>query len=367
MKIAIVHDDLVQWGGAERMLLGLSEAFPDAPIYTSVFDKEHKILCEQFSGKKIITSFMQKIPWWRRLYKPLFFLYPIAFEQFDFSEYDVVISQTTRFAKSIITKPETVHLCYMHTPPRFLYQFSQERLSLFLKPILPFLRMFDQVSGTRPDFYLAGSKNAQNRIKKIYGKESKVLYPFVDASNNDISSSFGGGYYLVISRLNKYKNVDVVIKACNRLKKKLKVVGRGPEYDHLKNLGNQNIEFLNNLPEDFLKNVIAGCKALIVAAEEDFGLTPLEAQSFGKPVIALKKGGALETVIEGNTGVFFDEPTITSLAEGIERFEKMNFNVEDCRKNAESFSKERFVKEVRSFVEKYARNHETERSLRSTT
>lgn len=358
MKVAIVHDDLVQWGGAERMLVGLSEAFPDAPIYTSVFDKDNSILKEQFAGKRIITSFMQKIPFWRKLYKQLFFVYPIAFEQFDFSDYDVVISQTTRFAKSIITRPETIHICYMHTPPRFLYQFSGERIPFYLKPFMPYLRMFDQVSSTRPDFYLAGSKNAQERIKRTYGKDSEVLYPFVDIETNDLHKSFDGGYYLIISRLNKYKNVDLVIKACKKLDRRLKVVGRGPEFGNLKELSYPGLQFLQNLPEELLKNVISGCKALIVAAEEDFGLTPLEAQSFGKPVIVLKKGGALETVIEDQTGLFFDEQTVTSLIEGIERFEKIRFNVEDCRKNAESFSKGHFIKQIRFFVEKYARSHE---------
>lgn len=357
LKIALVHDDLVQWGGAERMLVGLSEAFPDAPIYTSVFDSSNKLLSQQFQNRKIITSFMQKIPFWRKLYKVLLPIYPVAFEQFDFSEYDVVISQTTRFAKSIITKPETLHICYMHTPPRFLYQFTEEKLSLLLKPLLSYLRMYDQISAERPDLYLAGSKNAQVRIKNIYDKESVVLYPFVDIENYTFEDKFDGGYYLVISRLNKYKHVDVVIKACNSLGLPLKVVGRGPELASLKGIASSNVEFLSGLPDNLLRNVIAGCKGLIVAAEEDFGLTPLEAQAFGKPIIALGKGGALETVIDGKTGIFFAKPTVPLLKEALKQFEQKTFDPKVCRDNAERFSKKHFIQMVRSFVEKYVKTH----------
>ena len=352
MKIALVHDDLVQWGGAERMLVGLAETFPEAPIYTSVFDNRNELLVNQFAGKKIVTSFMQKIPLWRKMYKLLFPLYSVAFEQFDFSEFDVVISQTTRFAKAIITKPETVHICYMHTPPRFLYQFSEEKIPYFLRPFLPYLQMFDKVTAERPDVYLAGSGNAQKRIKEVYGKESEVLYPFVDIVKYDFDSRFDGGYYLVISRLNKYKHIDVVIDACKKLKKKLKVVGRGPEASALRNIATSDIDFLEGLPDELLKNVIAGCRGLIVAAEEDFGLTPLEAQALGKPVIALGRGGALETVIEGKTGVFFQKANVHDLASAIEQFESMEFDPNVCRRNSERFCKEQFIQQIRSLVEK---------------
>jgi glycosyltransferase involved in cell wall biosynthesis len=357
MKIAIVHDDLVQWGGAERMLLGLSEAFPDAPIYTSIYDKANLLLANQLVGKNIITSFMQKIPFWRKLYKALLPIYPLAFEQFDFSEYDVVISQTTRFAKSIITKPETVHICYMHTPPRFLYQFTEEKLSLLLKPLLSYLRMFDQITAERPDLYLAGSKNAQTRIKNIYDKKSEVLYPFVDVEQFDFEDRFDGGYYLVISRLNKYKNVDVIVQACTELGVPLKVIGRGPELLNLKAIASKNIEFIQGVPDKILKNIIAGCKGLIVGAEEDFGLTPLEAQAFGKPVIALGKGGALETVMENKTGIFFAKPTVPYLKGAIKNFEQTTFDSHECRKNAERFSKKHFIQQLRSFVENSVKTH----------
>ncbi len=296
---------------------------------------------------------MQKIPGWRSFYKALLPVYPIAFEQFDFSDYDLVISQTTRFAKSVITKPETLHICYMHTPPRFLWNFSGEKNPFIFKWLFNWLRVYDKVSSQRPEFYIAGSENARSRIKDIYEKNSDVLYPYVDTENIDPGNSFDGGYYLVISRLNKYKHVDVVVKTCNKLGLKLKVVGRGPELENLKSFGSGNIQFFSGLPDQILMNVISGCKALIVAAEEDFGLTPLEAQILGKPVIALKKGGTLETVIEGKTGVFFENPTIKDLSEAIGEFELLDFKSEDCKMNAEKFSKAVFKKRLIELVEKY--------------
>src|SRR3989344_5672572 len=179
MRVAIVHDDLVQWGGAERVLEGICEIFPEAPIFTSVFDRKNLELKKRFGNKKVITSFLQKLPGWKSLYKPLLPLYPIAFEQFDFSKFDLVISHTTRFAKCIITKPTTKHICYSHTPPRFLWNFSGEKYSKYLNPLFSKLRILDRVSSKRVDHFLAGSDNAKRRIKKIYKTNSKVVYPFI--------------------------------------------------------------------------------------------------------------------------------------------------------------------------------------------
>ena len=350
MKIAIVHDDLVQWGGAERVLLAISEVFPDAPIYTSIYDEDNLLLEHKFVHKKIITSFMQKIPGWRSFYKALLPLYPIAFEQFDFSEYDLVISQTTRFAKSIITKPNTKHICYCHTPPRFLWNFSGEKVSRILWPILSYLRVYDQISAKRVDKFLAGSENSKKRIKKIYGVDSEVLYPFVDLERYKEVESFDGGYFLIVTRLNKYKRVDIAIDTFEQLGWTLKIVGTGPESGGLKRKAGLNIEFLGSLSEEVLINLIAGCKALIVTAEEDFGLTPLEAQACGKPVIAFGEGGALETVVEGKTGLFFEKQTEESLTQVLKEFDTIKFRAGDCIKNAEKFSKSFFIKELERLV-----------------
>lgn len=345
MKVALVHDDLVQWGGAERVLVALSEIYKDAPIYNSLYDKNHPLLKEKFTNKEIKTSFLQKIPGWKYLYKPFLPLYPMAFEQFDFSEYDLVISNTTRFAKSIITKPGTLHICYCHTPPRFLWGFSGQKVTGILKPYLKWLKRFDKESSSRPDIFLAGSKNAQQRIKDIYRRDSQVVYPFVEIERFAYVKPFQGNYLLVIARLIPYKRVDLVIKAAKRLGLSLKIVGDGPENEKLRAIAGSQVEFLPRLDEQTLLQVLAGCKALVVAAEEDFGMGPLEAQALGKPVVAYRKGGALETVIEGKTGYFFDEQTVDSLIDALKKLDELGYNEKSCFAQAQTFSKERFVRQ----------------------
>lgn len=341
MKVAIVHDDLVQWGGAERVLLAISEVFPEAPIYTSVFNRENEILLDKFKDKKIITSFIERIPFWKDLYRSLLLLYPIAFEQFDFSEYDLVISQTTRFAKSIITKPGTTHICYCHTPPRFLWNFSSERVALILAPFLTILRLYDQVSAHRVDRFLAGSKNAQQRIKKIYHRESQILYPFVDLDES-YTKGFDGGYYLMVARLNHYKRLDIAIEVFNKRQTKLKIVGVGRESNNLQLLSSEGIEFMGSVTDDLLKQLLLGCRGLIVTAEEDFGMAPLEAQALGKGVIAYGAGGSLETVVDGKTGVLFGAQTPESLDVAISKYERIKINPQNCYDNARQFSLEKF-------------------------
>lgn len=345
-----MHDDLVQWGGAERVLLGLCELFPEAPVYTSVFDRQNKILKDKFASRKIVTSFLQKIPAWRSFYKPLLPLYPIAFESFDFSGFDLVISQTTRFAKSIITKPGTKHICYCHTPPRFLWGFSGEKVNGLLKPYFNFLRNYDLVSSKRVDIWVAGSANAKERIRQMYQADSKVIYPFIDRERFTPEESFDGGYYLVISRLTGYKKIDLIIKAANKLKIPLKIVGSGPEEIKLRKIAGPTIEFLGGVSDKTLNLLILGCKVLVIAAEEDFGLTPLEAQFAGKPVVAYKKGGALETVIPGETGIFFEEQSVSSLVEALTKLDKIGFDRIKCKVQAEKFSKENFLAEFQDLV-----------------
>ncbi len=350
MRVALVHDDLIQWGGAERVLEAISEVFPDAPIYTSLFDENNPILKKRFKHKKIITSFMQKIPFFKYLYKSLLPLYPNAFEQFDFSDYDLVISHTTRFAKSVITKPHTTHICYCHTPPRFLWSFSGNNSFLFTKRYFNFLKRYDLVSSKRVDFFLAGSNNAKVRIKKIYKEDSEILYPFVDNLFLQPYETFDGDYYLMISRLNKYKNVGLAVKTFNKNGKRLKIVGIGPELKYLKSIANQNIAFLESVSDVILLNLIAGCKALIITAEEDFGLTSLESQAMGKPVIAYKGGGVLETVIENKTGVFFNCLNSEELDLALEKLEKIGINPALCRKNAQNFTKEIFKSRLKDLT-----------------
>lgn len=372
MRVALVHDDLVQWGGAERVLLGLSEIFPDAPIYTSVCDFDKKELKANFVNKKIVTSFLQQIPGWKSLYKALLPLYPIAFELFCFSDFDLVISHTTRFAKSIITKPKTKHICYCHTPPRFLWHFSGETGYRWLEPMMSKLRIYDQVSSRRVDFFIAGSENTKRRIKKVYKQDSRVVYPFIDLERFQDVETFDGRYFLVISRLNKYKRVDLAVEACARLGLPLKVIGSGSELDKLirlpRRFGTRNdIHFLGNLSDEMVVEVLAGCKALIIPGIEDFGLTSLEAQALGKPVIAYREGGVLETVVDGKTGFFFNQQTVDSLASTLRRFNDLStcfdklkdkslqtslnhFNRNTCIANAQKFSKENFLKDFKQTI-----------------
>lgn len=342
MKVALVHDDLVQWGGAERVMVALSEIFPEAPIYTSVYDKENKLLSQYFAPKKIITSFLQQVPQWKTLYKALLPFYPVAFEQFDFSDFDVVISHSTRFAKSIITKPQTKHICYCPTPPRFLWNFSGEKSNTLLAPYFNFLRIYDQVIASRVDMWVANSVNVQKRIKKIYRQDAKVIYPFADIEKLSQIAPFDGGYLLVISRLNKYKRVDLAITAANKLKIPLKIIGNGPEKYSLIELAGSSVEFLGNISDDLLVQVLAGCKAVLVPGEEDFGMVSVEAQALGKPVIAYGRGGSLETIIDGETGYFFQFQTVESVIQALEDLDKRGYNQKRCLSQAQKFSKQRF-------------------------
>jgi len=331
MRVALVHDDLVQWGGAERVLLGLCEIFPDAPIYTSVFDFNNSHLTEKFSDKKIITSFLQKIPGWISLYKILLPFYPIAFEQFDFTKYDLVISHTTRFAKSIITKPQTLHISFCHTPPRFLWRFSGLKDFGFLEILMTKLRLYDQISAQRADYFIAGSENAKRRIKKVYKVDARVVRPFVDLNRFKDVETFDGGYFVVIGRKNQYKRFDLAKVACEKLNVELKIIE-------------------GNLTDEMVIHILAGCKALIISAEEDFGIASLEAQALGKPVIALGLGGVLETVIDGRTGILFTSQTVDSLIDAMEKLESKKINPLECKQNAKQFDKENFINNFKQIV-----------------
>lgn len=352
MKVALVHDDLVQWGGAEKVLAAISEMFPEAPIYTSVWDKKNQLLNQHFAGKKIITSFIQKIPGWRSWYRPLLPLYPIAFEQFDFSEYDLVISQTTKFAKVVITKPQTKHLCIIHTPPRFLWHLPADISTWWMQPLFSKLRIYDQITARRVDHYAAGSYNCQERVRKIYQMDSSVLQPFVDEKLLKLAKPFNGDYYLLVARLNPYKNVELVVKTFNSNGLSLKIVGSGPELGKLQRLAKKNIQFYEKVSDNALASFLAGCKGLIVAAEEDFGMSALEAQLFGKGVVAYGKGGARETVIDGKTGVYFQQQEVASLQQALDIYETLDISPENCQKQALTFSLAKFEANLKNIVEK---------------
>lgn len=350
MQVAIVHDDLMQWGGAEKVLVAISEVFPDAPIYTTLVNWRNPFILKHFKNRIVKTSFLQKLPLSDKLYKPLFPLHPIAFEQFDFTDYDLVVSQTTRFAKSVITKPDTKHVCYIHTPPRFLWNFRGGDNPYLKNPLFNWLRRFDLVTAKRVDKWIAGSENCKTRLRKIYKVDSEVLYPFVDTNDFNPQKNFLGDYYLIISRLNKYKNVEIAVNAFKQNGKKLKIIGTGPEFENLLRVTSENIEILGKVSDELLESLLAGCLGLIITAEEDFGMTSIEAQSFGKGVIAYGAGGSLETIIPGKTGNFFNEKSSQSLNKAIEVFESLKIKPEDCWANAQNFSKKKFKEQLLKLV-----------------
>lgn len=347
----------MQFGGAERLVLAMSKIWPSAPIYTACYNDA--VLPADFPKERLIPSFIQKIPFQKQFYRQLFFLHPVAFEQFNLNEYDLVISSTTRFAKSVVTQPKTFHICYCNTPPRFLwFPMLGSIYQSFLNPLLSYLRLQDYTAAQRVDQFVANSQNVAARIRKLYGRDSPVIYPFVDLTRFEsarISPNHPNGkYYLIVSRLGGHKRVDIAIEAFNKLGWPLKIIGDGPEREKLQALARPNIQFLGNLSDEQVVEHYFNCKAFIYPQEEDFGITALEAQAVGKPVIAYRAGGALETVIEGETGFFFDKQTADSLTELLIKLEELKaiqkINSQDCQENAQRFSKERFVRELENLV-----------------
>lgn len=370
MKIALVHDDIIQWGGAERLLATMHEIWPEAPIYTSIFDPPD-ICRKQFLSSQIITSWMQHLPFKRRLTRQYFLLYPLAFEDFDFTEYDVVLSSSARFAHGVITKPQTLHIAYINSPPRMFWEprdyFEDEGpiFRAFLAPFLNYLRLWDKVSSTRPDFIIANARTSQQRIKKYYRRDAEIIYPFVDIERfKDKEGKRWVGdenYFLIVSRLVRWKRIDIAIEACTNLKVPLKIIGSGPDYQNLKKLSGPAVEFLGSLTDGEVVGYYKHCKAFVFPQEEDFGITPLEAMAAGKPVIAYEAGGALETIIEGQVGEFFYPQTGEALSRVIKNFIPRRYDKGVCQKQALRFSKERFKRELKSFVKRKFSEYEPKR------
>jgi len=359
MKIAIVHDFLNQFGGAERVIKALHELFPDAPIYTLLYDE--KGTAGEFKDAKIITSKLQKKPKFiRKRHKLLLPFFAVAIEQFDFSDYDIVISSSAAWSKGIITKPETKHICYCHAPMRFVWDWSHKYLEeqkvgflkkIFLYPLLNYLRTWDRISAKRVDLWLANSKHTAKRIKKYYRADSKVVYPPVEVDRFEIQKD-NAGYFLLVSRLSPYKQVDLAVRAFNKLGMHLVVIGEGQQRKELEKMAKPNVEFLGFKPDEVVKEYYENCRGFIFPGEEDFGITPVEAMACGKPVVAFRKGGCLETIIEGKTGEFFDESTSKSLIAAVRRMIKSEkqYDSERIRRQAERFSKEKFKEEILKIV-----------------
>jgi glycosyltransferase involved in cell wall biosynthesis len=367
MKIALVHDYLSEFGGAERVLSALSEIWPDAPIYTAFYRKDAPAY-ERLKDKDIKVSWVHYIPLFNKyLHSPLRFLAPLIWNSFDFRKYDLVIGSSSWYVtKGFANKgKKTIEICYCHTPPRWLYGYKTSielqkywPVRIYAAVVGHFMRMYDFTSAQKVNYFIANSKNTASRIKKFYRRDSTVIYPPVETTPIDRVQK--GDYYLVLSRIVGGKGLDLAVKTAVKLGLKLKIAGRPAgyymEYKKLQKLAKRNIEFLGYVSDEERVKLFAGAKGFLALAEdEDFGITPVESMLVGTPVIAFRGGGYLETVVDGKTGVFFDEPTVESLSVAIKKFEKMKFKSEDCIDQANKFSKEKFKARMLEFVKKHAR------------
>jgi len=370
LRIAFVHDWILGVAGDIRVLKEFHEIFPEAPIYVLFYDK--KFTDEFLPGTDIKPSCLQKKYEILGSHKLLMPLLPTAVESLDLSDFDLVIS-TAPFAKGLILKPRTIHINYCSSPTRQFWDWHAEykkesRMApkSWLAVFQHFMRIWDRHASARVDYFIANSKNTARRIKKYYGKDSTVIYPPVDTNlaqsvlfDSFTSSMQTKQYFLIVSRLYKHKNVDLAVKAFSKLGWPLIVIGDGPELHRLKKLanGNADIIFLGFQPDNIVKKYYENCLAFIMPQEEDFGMTPIEAMSYGKPVLALKRGGALEYLKEGINGEFFEDPAEEMIADGARRLKEnlSKYNPEEIKKTTEQFSIERFSNQIKIFV-----NHATQ-------
>lgn len=366
LKIALVHDFLDQYGGAERVLEVLGEMFPEAPIYTLLYDKDK--MHGKFAEREVHTSFLQKFPQFlRKRKKWLLPFMPTAPETFNLREYDLIISSSGAWSKGIVTRLDTMHISYIHSPMRFVWDSNEEylmqkerniKIGFLARLVLNYIRIWDKTAADRPDHLIANSVYTQKRIKKYYGRESQIIYPPVILSEG---STFGfpkvepsGKYFLVVSRLSAYKKIDKIIEAFNKLELPLLIVGEGEEEKKLKEIARKNVSFLGFQKNEDLQKIYAGARAFIFGSEDDFGIAPVEAMAQGTPVLALRRGGTRETVVEGKTGEFFDSNESEIIADCVRRFmeKENNYDRETIKNRAREFSKEKFIREFREYLDR---------------
>ncbi len=360
LKLAITHDWLKNISGSERVLIELHKIYPEAPIYTLFYDK--KFVRKWLPKAEIRTSFLQNIPLISKFYLMFAWLMPTAIESLDLSEFDTAISSSAIFSKGLVLKPSTKHFCYCYSPTRMLwdwqFEYSKNKSNSFYNLFYRhLLRIWDRSAADRVDQFVAISKVVQSRIKKYYRKDSIVIYPPV----NDLSKispetkptvSGNQDFYLIVSRLHKYKNIDIAIEAFNKLAHPLVIIGDGPDRRRLEAMAGSKVTFLGEQDDSTLAGYYSACKAFVMPQEEDFGITPVEAMFFGKPVLALRRGGALETVLEGVTGEFFDDPIPEALANAVRRLND-NYSKYDpvvIAKQASLFSSERFALQIQELL-----------------
>ncbi|MDO9230984.1 MAG: glycosyltransferase [bacterium] len=362
LRVALVHDFLNQYGGAEKVLEALCEMFPKAPIYTLLYDKEK--MQGKFSNREIHTSFLQKLPkFFRRRFKYFLPFLPTAPESFDLREYDLVISSSGAWSKGIITRLDTMHIAYIHSPMRFVWDYNEkylrderkEKLGFIIRPVLSYFRIWDKLAADRPDHIIANSKYTRSRIKKYYRRESEVIYPPVPSPPTPLPNTGEGGnkdYFLVVSRLSAYKKIDKAIEAFNKLELPLVIVGTGKEEKRLKKIAKKNIKFVGYQKDEKLPEIYENARAFIFPGVDDFGIAPVEAMMHGIPVIAIKDGGVVEIIEEGKNGEFFESAMPEVIADGVRRFceNEKNYEKNYIKQSVEKFNKERFKKEIIEYI-----------------
>ncbi len=361
MRVALVQDWLTELGGAEKVFSAFLELYPDAEVYT-ISSHNSVIKKLSISIDKLNDSFIARLPWGRVKYRNYLPLFPKAIESFNLSEYDLIISSSSSVAKGILSNSNQLHICFCHSPVRYAWDLYHQYLKeanlngfglkrWYVRHVLHKLRIWDIISTNRVDYFIANSYYIKKRIHKIYRRDAEVIYPPVDL-DNFILETVKSDYYFTASRLVPYKKIDLIVEAFSQMKdKKLVVAGTGPDMNKIKKIAGNNIELKGFVSDDELINLMKNAKAFVFAADEDFGIVPVEAQACGTPVIALGKGGTKETVLDGITGVHFQQQNVISIIDAVGRFESMKFNYDSIRKNAEKFSKPRFKREIQEYMD----------------
>ncbi len=354
MRVAIVTDWMSNVGGGGRVLAHLHEMYPDAPIYTTISDPSR--LPPEMREWDIRTSFLQKVPFAKRRYQAFLPLMPLAFEQFDLREYDLVISTSSACAKGVIPGPDTVHVCYCYTPCRYIWDLYHDYtrdlpFRWAVAPVAHWLRIWDRLSSDRVDHFVAISHEVARRVRRHYRRDAEVVYPPVDVERFTPTGKPPEDFYLVVARLVGYKRVDLAVEAANRLGRKLLVVGEGPARRKLEAMAGPTVTFLGHQTDEKVAELLARCRGFLFPGLEDFGIAPVEAQAAGRPVVAFGRGGAAETVVHGATGVLFEEQTVEGLMQAILQLEQMRLSSTTCRRNAERFDSAEFRGRISRSIE----------------
>ena len=362
VKVAIVHEWLTVYGGSERVVEALHEIFPEAPIYCLVYDEAR--MPERFKNYDIRTTFLQHVPMAKKHYQLFLPLMPYAYEQLDLTEYDVVISSSSSCSKGIITRSDAIHICYCHTPIRYAWECYYDYTRNFgkLKKVLigwqmHHIRMWDRLAADRVDYFIGNSNYIRQRIAKYYRRDASVIFPPVNT--HLYAPKEKEDFYLIVSRLVAYKRVDLAVQAFNELGLPLVIIGDGGEMDNLRKMAKSNVKLLGRLSDEEIADYYSRAKAFVFCGEEDFGITPVEAQAAGTPVIAYGRGGVLDTVIDGESGIYFHESTVESLISAVQQFEQYGvaYSTEELQSHAEKFSLKRFQKEISEYIRSCANQH----------